>query len=391
MEYNIELKDTISGEGTLTCSSPYYTTKFWFKQQSALENLGDNNLIKVKELSSREPWYPFIYLIEHTVDKEIDGVLKTLHYRMPAFYRQTFYDNTPPLMEVQEESPDSISSNVLQLDNNNIHIYNLVDFTKDGHEFKVPESINIYDDDSNEYTPIDWHVSSGRISTYEKTSNKNVFVDYIYEETYFEYRGYWLDNETFIKLNLNTNPGNTFTMLHPYDEDKDIEIRPALSKEDMGLNNKIIHFYMKPVVGDIEDKTNGVFHTIDERLESSHPFIYDEIQAGEYEFEDVLKIGYIHITPIVDSKNLTYKDTRVRGGGIKEDIIADILDMQEHRPAIYDYDNIDGKPHPENNSIVIELPKEILQDNGGYLSKEEVEDKIDKYIALGNIPIIIYK
>ena len=35
--------------------------------------------------------------------------------------------------------------------------------------------------------------------------------------------------------------------------------------------------------------------------------------------------------------------------------------------------------------------KEILEENGGYLTEKEVEEKVNKYIALGNLPVIIYK
>jgi len=610
-KYNIELKKPIRGLVKSTCPEIYHTKTFYFKQENEQLNVSDYKIIEIRDMGIDEPWYPYIRNFSYYKEKEVDGTKRKIYYSMPSFYQQEFYNDNPPLKKIEEESPEIVDKHSLNVKRNNIHItdnYNNVE--KDNNIFKTPDTINIYDDDNNSITPINWHNKTGRINTYEKISNKNIYIDYIYEAKHFDYRGYWLRENQFVTLNLNTNSGNTYLDIHPYD-DNDPEIRPSV-KDDDGLNNKSIYFYMKPyriedemyslskeynvdillhprfeveyeldiinngsvintirnttsisnldnevtlingndittpsgnyrlVVKDLSPRTqNGnndirlifnnnkkeievdddnwrlllesnyygvakkieikpqqpirtenlpsfsefdlldeeltydtnkdneyeiafeiddfsiptqgtdvptptvewdisndtygvsnvydyntnislndkliiqlynpkndnyentefiykenrstVFHTIDEELKANHPFIKEDLEKGFYDFEDILYIGKVNVTPLTNIEEVETKDIRKRGGGIKEDKIKEIIKSQDIQPALYDYDNIEGTPFPKNNTVVIEMPKEILEENGGYLTEKEVEEKVNKYIALGNLPVIIYK
>ena len=611
-KYNIELKKPIRGLARSMCEETYYTKTFWFKQENEQLNVSDYKLIEIRDSGIREPWYPYIRNFSYYKEKEVEGRKRKMYYSMPSFYQQSFYNDIPPLKYVKEEQPNINGDYSLNVKRKNIYIDNYDTVEKDGNIFKTPTTVDIYDDEGNSLTPINWHSKTGRINTYEDISNRKVYIDYVYETKHFDYRGYWLRENQFVTLNLNTNAGNTYLDIHPYDS-KEPEIRPGI-KDGQGLNNKTVYFYMKPyriedvlyslseeytidillhprfrveyeleirdsdnniintinnttsiseldgktiildnsniqepsepyslnvtdlsprtqngnddinlsfgngensidlstgeswelyaestyknvvkeieilpqepirtetlpafstfdlvdnelmydeskdneyelafeiddysipsqgtdvptptVKWDISSDTYGistvydyntnislndsliiqlfdsnndnfteteyiykeprstVFHTIEDELKPSHPFIEEDINEGYYDFEDVLYIGKVNVNPMTNIDNVETKDIRQRGGGIKEDKIEEIIKSQDIQPALYDYDNIEGTPFPKNNTVVIEIPKEILEDNGGYLTKEEVREKVNKYIALGNLPVILYK
>ena len=606
--YNIELKNPIKGLASSIKQKEYNTKTFLLK---TIEEENRSFLKINKNKNSKEPWFPLIKKINHYNKIQSSGRIREIFYTSPVYFLQNFYKDNPPLKRAEKIEPHIVDNHTIEVPYKNIYIENLKITKKDNNKFKVPENLIIKDKDNDEQIiPVDWNIYSGRIKTYSKISNRNIYVDYIYRTKYFDYRGYFLDENNFISLNLNTNPGNTYIELNPYDN-KSQEIKPN-SQDPEGLNNKTVYFYMKPTYikeslmdlsddytfnikshprfklnyeidfikdqeiietysetntisaldeeytkegneilnelnleiknykikirnlsprtlngkndieltfnnnldslevtdeenwhvkaksiynktaktveldinnpireeplplfedfdlkeeeleydsskdyeykltfgfeGDFETNTdiitpivewkisnnqythyhnfnnniemtdkvvlklydkktsnyikenyiyyennNSVFHTINEKIKPSHPFIKDEIESGYYSFDDILYLGQINVTPITNINKLIYKDIRERGGGIKEKYVDEIIKNQTTPPALYDNKPIDGEPYPKNNINIIELPKEILVKNGGYLTEKEVEEKIEKYIAMGNLPIILYK
>lgn len=83
--------------------------------------------------------------------------------------------------------------------------------------------------------------------------------------------------------------------------------------------------------------------------------------------------------------DLTIIDARKRGGGIKESISDKTISTKNKdlNLSYWDISPWDGIAYQKNGSVLITLPKEVLKDYGGNFTRNQVEEYINQFIALG--------
>ena len=89
-------------------------------------------------------------------------------------------------------------------------------------------------------------------------------------------------------------------------------------------------------------------------------------------------------------QNIGVIDTRVKGGGIKKDYFKKAIELQDEVQWYWDKGDWDGKSYPGMGAILVELPREILQEIGGPFSREQVRDITIKHMGEGSYPVIRY-
>lgn len=119
---------------------------------------------------------------------------------------------------------------------------------------------------------------------------------------------------------------------------------------------------------------NVLFHT------------YFEIQEA-----NTLLLAKIQVRSNSTFENINLKDTRSRGGGLLESIGKQIIrDIEPEGLSYWDIGYWDGEPYQENAVIVVKLPRFILKEFGGRLTREQVEESVNKHLGLGVFYVIEY-
>ena len=101
-------------------------------------------------------------------------------------------------------------------------------------------------------------------------------------------------------------------------------------------------------------------------------------------------LGEIFVNDHTSPDEVKILDTRVRGGGVREDRLTEAL---HKNPEVQWYNDIgiyDGRPFPGTSAIVIKVPYTVLDEYGGILSRKQVRETIKRHMALGSEPVIRY-
>lgn len=79
-------------------------------------------------------------------------------------------------------------------------------------------------------------------------------------------------------------------------------------------------------------------------------------------------------------------DTRMEGGGIKEDLFTEAL-LKE--PEVQFVTNaVSKRQYPSAGAFYVEVPHTLLQENGGAFTYDQIKNVIEKHMAFGNYPIV---
>ncbi len=96
-----------------------------------------------------------------------------------------------------------------------------------------------------------------------------------------------------------------------------------------------------------------------------------------------LPLGDIYVSEDSHPQRSTVIDTRVRGGGIKEDEIEAVRVLQPELEWYWDLGFWDGIPYPGSASMYVEVPASVLEVAGGTLKTNEVRAIVDRHTAAG--------
>lgn len=391
-ELSIHLEDVVSNEIMGTQNSSYIITmdmlakgrtfrikahsEAWQYYFSHTYSVQFNDRRKVQLLPPREKdaslsWYPLIR--NGRFDRSfLDRDEKpTYHYSIPEYYRQGFMDEKGyPYRQVKIERPMIINSNKLKLRHTPLFVE-----TADGRATNIKVMVNNKKISVKEWNPFDGTIHiDGAI-----TNNDEIFVDYEYEEENYIYRGYY-DEEAgkFWHLDLNPTKGHYITIRDVFDgEIKDVD--------SFVLINKVVYIYMYAssrvsvypdgsYMPTTEVKPYTLFHTFDKITD-----------------KNVLLIGEIRVRPNSNQESMQVLDTRTRGGGLRESITPEVMrEFEEESFFYWDIGHWDGEPYPENGVIAIRIAQTVLKEYGGQFTKPEIEDRLDRYLTYGVLPIIEY-
>jgi hypothetical protein len=87
-------------------------------------------------------------------------------------------------------------------------------------------------------------------------------------------------------------------------------------------------------------------------------------------------------------KDVQLVDTRVRGGGIKDDLIETFKGSYPQVRWFYDIGHYDGTPFPGATATLVDLPASILESNGGILTKKQIDSIVKHHLSFGVYPVI---
>lgn len=354
------------------------------------------------DLSKHDNWY---FNIDNGSFKTSD-LFQTYHYSIPEFRFEDFSGDEKRIGTMSNGVADKIDSHTVKTEIPNLHIKTKTldldkrhgfvktdfDITDGSYEITVPENVKLYDDDGTEYTVINWNKEDGILKTLEYISDDILNIDYEFLANQYIYQGYFDENGDFIHLDLNPRKGHTYI-------EKDIFTGDLIERPSSNLYDETIYIYIIPenvlgnddrVVADSRSQFT-LFHTIGEELVVNKnrplpPYIRSHIQNGHFSLDEVLLLAKIYINPISNPELIDMTDTRTRGGGIKEEFVEEMREINPMVDGYFDIGQFDGKIYPNNGVVVVDIPEEVLDD----LSKEEVEEKINKHFPLGGLPIIRY-
>lgn len=299
-------------------------------------------------------------------DKSLGNPIHT--YAIPEYYRQNFIKGSMPYMQVRNEKPELLNTNKIRVSCTPLVV------TFNG-EYATNVSLRINGkpvrvtswDSSDGIMTIDGHV----------TDNDNMLIDYQFEESFYEYRGFYdIETDKFWSLDLNPSSGHYITIRDPADgEVKDL---PSFK-----LIDKTIYIYVKPAAK-ITKMINGEFRLLEPVRPNTIFHSFELIEGTE-----AMLLGEVRVRPSSNQRSIQIVDTRVRGGGLKPEITEEIMGMFEKESHFYwDIGYWDGKPFPENAVINIKIAKSVLKEYGGHMTRAEVEDKLEKHLGYGVFPII---
>lgn len=278
--------------------------------------------------------------------------------------------------------------------------------------------------------------------------NDNVYVTYYYSDGTYEYKGY-RDGSRFIYLDMNPTRGHVCTV--PTVSNGTIEYKEIPTYD---LLDKTVYFYMLPtrVVREetayetsLQRLSSTEFKTTNTNLISSkvsvvrnkvevptteytvdaingkiifndpqtdlinasysyyknirenevclrHTFDREELMLLQLAHPEMIVLGSVKITNDYSKYDISMLDTRVRGGGLKEEVsIEKINATNELSRNFWDISDFDGPSYYGNGVLIIKLPNSVLIENGGLFTREEVEEIVNKHLAYGVLPIIKFK
>lgn len=119
--------------------------------------------------------------------------------------------------------------------------------------------------------------------------------------------------------------------------------------------------------------------------------IYHKINDPNPDDKFDLMIGKVLVRHNTSLKSTVLLDSRSRGGGIIENLEDNIRRELEPESDFYlDIGYYDGKQYNDNAVIIIRIDKNILKENGGRFTIDDVNMAINKWIGLGVMPIVEY-
>jgi hypothetical protein len=296
-------------------------------------------------------------------DSENSSAWRGRGYKIPIVYEKIGFDE-PKIVPVERYDIDYQRGFVKFNYEPTGQIFMDYTFTK-----TTPLTVDDYDD------------KRGIIRLKEDISfNDNIFVTYYYEDDYYEYRGY-KDGSRFVKLDLNPTRGHVSTIMT--NKDGVTEYRDVPSYELVGSR---VYFYLLPYMK-IKDGEPGETNNVTLK----HTFDKDELVLEQITNPDIIVLGSIKITNENTVHDIQVMDTRKRGGGLKSSITEKTI--QETDPLsmnVWDIVDFDGLQYHSNGITTIKIPDTVLERNGGFFTEEEVEEIVQKHLALGIVPIVKY-
>lgn len=238
-----------------------------------------------------------------------------------------------------------------------------------------------YDDEP--LTPIDYDIENGYIYTSEQVDfTDEIYVTYAYEERFLHYIGYY-DGEIFHHLDLNPSEGHMLTYKVMDNVDKPVYKLIPTSR----VINKPIFLYLLPYKT-IDLTTNT---TIINDNCIRHCFGEEEMARIKYMTPEAIVLGVVQIKENSKVEDSIVLDTRVLGGGLKTKFTQqDIEKVQPLSNHYWDISTWDGIAYQSQGVTSIKIPKYVLKEYGGRLTKGEIEKIVSKYAAYGTYQIIEY-
>jgi len=224
----------------------------------------------------------------------------------------------------------------------------------------------------------DYDVQNGVLYLKEEVDFKDdVFANYSYSEEFYDYMGYYDEaRQQFMSLDLNPSTGH-YSTLPSTTYVNDVAVTTYKNVPSSQLLNKELYVYIVP-----ESEGGASIRHCFSALE------WHKIQQTNPMF---LLLAKLFVREHTSIEQTIVMDARTRGGGLREGISEkEITKRVQGKQRYWDIGSWNGKAYYRNGTVVISLPKTVLQAHGGHFTEEQVQVIVDKYVALGIYTIIEY-
>jgi len=258
-----------------------------------------------------------------------------------------------------------------------------IDYERGMVTFKKEPTGTIYADygyfDVKELEAEDYDIQNGTFFLKDNITFKDdIYVNYSYYEDFYEYRGYF-DEELGEFLHLDLNPAvghfSTLPSITYVDGLEKVEYRDVPSSQ---LLNKNIHFYIVP-----ESQGGSSIR---------HCFSQEEWRMIQSANPMYLLLATVRVREHLTVDDVVVMDARKRGGGLIEELADKEIDERLlGKQRYWDIGGWDGKSFYRNGTLIITLPKEVLEEYGGQHTEEDINEIIDKHVAYGTYYLVEFE
>lgn len=149
----------------------------------------------------------------------------------------------------------------------------------------------------------------------------------------------------------------------------------------------------------LDDDEFVYYDTWPDFLQTTTPGDDDYISPDTHEFlsefsvegtntVNFLVLGEVSVGEATHFKQLLTLDTRVRGGGVREEKFNEAIGRDPDTAYNWDTGHWDGLPYPGNAAYYVEVPVDLLEGAGGVWTSDQIHDVVYKHTALGVYPVI---
>lgn len=286
-----------------------------------------------------------------------------------------------------EKIYDSLKSSGVETINIGLMLYNntkLIEFTFDGSKFTT--NVKLLYEKMND---VDFNIPN---STQYTTTNTFKQIKYCINNYTFP-----TNKKIFIVMSDNKQSETDYTDIDNLILTNNIYCCFVTDINDS--NNRIFNEVANNVEGlivDIQNYENELISNIaiscsmNEIKIINKETIYHKVNNEIPDNNEDMLIGSVYIKHYTTLKSTILKDTRTTGGGLKDYLDSMLDELNIDSNSYYDIGYYDGEPYQQNGVIVIRLDRNILKHYGGNLTKKDVEAAVNKWCALGVVPIIEY-
>ena len=191
-------------------------------------------------------------------------------------------------------------------------------------------------------------------------------------------------NNGIVYLTRDYDDGENVLASYTYQEDgyiyPGIDLNPS-EFHNPAILDRYVLFYLLPYIGPGGIlRTSCVQHVVANTL-------FGAIQPIPKTNEPVLILGAAQVRQAHEKKDVQLTDTRVRGGGIKDEQEKAALGRSREILSAADLGFFDGKPYPGGQALFVRLPKELLET----LQRAEIEGVVRKFTAYGTYTMLEFE
>lgn len=216
----------------------------------------------------------------------------------------------------------------------------------------------------------------------EIPADHSAVLSYVYEEKEYEF------------TEVDFNPVNNKEV------DKEVTVLyivPQTTERDRTLFYIRVNQRDEVLFSSQADYADTVGLEIAARLASSSGLLYSapagfidsytvESQTGNP--NQYLVLGEVYVGEATSVGSTDIIDIRTRGGGLKESLGSDILQRNLESQWNWDMGYWDGYPYPSMGSFVVEVPCELLDSNGGNLTRTQIQGIVQEHAAAGSYGVV---
>lgn len=160
---------------------------------------------------------------------------------------------------------------------------------------------------------------------------------------------------------------------------KDLNLNPSITHNPSIIDQTAV-MYLRPYVWrGAQKRSRTVYHTVSKTISGA-------ISAIDQGDTPVLVVGAYQVKPSGVVTDLSFTDTRSRGGGIKEDKFDAALRKNREVYSAADTGRYDGVPFPAAAAGILSLPRSILDT----MSDEHIQKVVSRHLAIGGHILIDY-